>query len=435
MHCFYDADFLWHRKKFLLCVACFAAEATLNLLLPQFHDAITTLSSIGYSVIALYDYKGEKLRGLLRFWLYTLLLLMPSFTFSFLASAFFSQDAFRALISVYSATPDFAVTDLAVFMEETALLVACAVGIVHGIIIFLFAYPVYKKGIVIQCGKRENWLMIVAGVLSNLFINLFAFAIANQLLELLALAMAALGILLSFLFPVFIYHARVSDYFRKQTALQEQHIQAELAHFRQYQKSQEETARFRHDIKNNLLCINELLQQGKQSEATEYLTDLLDIVGSLSNKYVTGDTLLDSIVGVKVQRMEQLEIRFSLDGVLAGGLSWKPVDICNVFANALDNAIEACTKLPPEQRSITMQIKATPKFWFVTLENPVAAPVDTRKLFQKSGGYTTKSDASRHGIGTYNMKRTVEAYGAMLNADCTDNYFKLEIMIDKNSPE
>ena len=109
------------------------------------------------------------------------------------------------------------------------------------------------------------------------------------------------------------------------------------------------------------------------------------------------------------------------------------MDICNVFGNALDNAMEACKKLPPEQRYIHMSIKSTLQFWFITIENPVAAAVDTSKLFQKSGGYTTKDNASQHGIGTYNMKHTIESYGGILKAVCTDSAFAVEIMIDKNS--
>ena len=80
-----------------------------------------------------------------------------------------------------------------------------------------------------------------------------------------------------------------------------------------------------------------------------------------------------------------------------------------------------------------MIIKSTSQFWFITIANPVTVAIDTAKLFQRNGGYTSKSDSAKHGIGTYNMKHTVEANGAMLKAECTDETFRLEIMIDKSS--
>lgn len=153
----------------------------------------------------------------------------------------------------------------------------------------------------------------------------------------------------------------------------------------------------------------------------------------LSAKYVTGDEMLDCIVSAKAGSMEQRGIKFRLDGVLAGGLGWKPMDICSVFANALDNAAEACMQLPEEMREIEMKIKSTPQFWFVRIENPVKEPVNVGLLFQEKGGYTTKQNAGKHGIGTYNMKHTVESNGGMLQAECTNLRFILEIMIDKTA--
>ena len=235
--------------------------------------------------------------------------------------------------------------------------------------------------------------------------------------------------------PIFVYSARISDYYRERTHYQETYLQAELANFQQYKQAQEETRRFRHDIRNNLLCMNEMLRSGRTEEAAEYLENLLDTADTLSAKYVSGDEILDCILSAKAEVMAQKGIAFQLDGVLAGGLPWKPIDICSVFANALDNAIEACEQLPPKQRQITMKLKATPQFWFVRIENPVIRNVDVSRLFQPKGGYTSKSNSDRHGIGTYNMKHTAESYGGILKAECRDRQFVLEIMIDKSSSE
>ena len=208
-------------------------------------------------------------------------------------------------------------------------------------------------------------------------------------------------------------------------------MEAELAHFQQYKLAQEETARFRHDIKNNLLCATDMLRQGKAEEANAYLQDLLEGVETLSNRHVTGDEILDSILAFKAQKMEEQGIDFRLDGVVAGGLSWKPVDICNVFANALDNAIEACERLPQEDRQITMTIKATMQNWLIRMENPVLEAVDTKRLFKKKDRFSSKSDPQNHGLGTYTMKHTVETYGGALQAEYADHKFLLDIMIPK----
>ena len=102
------------------------------------------------------------------------------------------------------------------------------------------------------------------------------------------------------------------------------------------------------------------------------------------------------------------------------------------FANALDNAMEACMQLPEDARYIDLTIRSTAQYWFISIENPVLHDVDVRRLFQKNGSYTSKTDTDQHGIGTYNMKHTVERNNGILQAHCQDQHFTLEIMIDKS---
>lgn len=158
--------------------------------------------------------------------------------------------------------------------------------------------------------------------------------------------MAVNTILLTILLPIFIYRNRISEFFRESTEYQKIYIEAELKHFQQYKFAQEETKRFRHDIKNNLICLSDMLSQNKTEEGKEYLKSLLGEVHRLSQKYVSGDEILDSIISSKVCVMEEANIGFSLDGVIAGGLNLESLDICSIFSNALDNAIEATTPLP-----------------------------------------------------------------------------------------
>ena len=127
--------------------------------------------------------------------------------------------------------------------------------------------------------------------------------------------------------------------------------------------------------------------------------------------------------------MEEANIGFSLDGVIAGGLNLEPLDICSIFSNALDNAIEATTPLPLDEKHIKMKIKGTDKLWLIQITNPVAKDINTQRLF--NNGYTTKKDKSHHGIGTFNIKRGVEKYGGAVQAKCKDCMLTLEIVLPK----
>lgn len=414
LRCFYDPGFQWSRKKAVLLLGhCLAYGIT-----SVFPSNLASFLWVTEILIVIYDYKGKLLRGVFRF-CWVMLIIYHS----------------TSAVSEIGRTYLFPV-ELMGFDEANSILdiaVSILQCMIFGFVFFYLYYNVHKKNMFLRFEKKEK-LFATAYVILSLALSLLIHAYGKKSDEILVV----LGITFVFtavLIPVFFYYLQISRYYQQRAKFQEQHILAELAHFQQYQQMQEKTSRFRHDIRNNFLCLNDMLRQGKTNEAAEYLQDLMGIVENLSPKYVTGDALLDSILNVKKQTMEEHGIRFELDGVLAGGLPWKPMDICNVFANALDNAIEASQKVIPERRNIAMTIRSTPLFWFVTIENPVFERVDTSKLFQKNGGYTSKADASQHGIGTYNMKNTVESYGAMINAECTEESFRLEIMIGKSNPE
>lgn len=420
LHCFYDSQFVLHKTKAVLFLALSVVSALYNASIIEgiVVEILYVLCEIAGCVAAVYNHKAKRVKAAfcflgIRFTIMFLVVAIVEFATICFSSGFY----IRLFASV-----NFTLQDeiLANSLMLTYLAIMC-----------ISLMPAYKKGITMRCGKREFWLIFSVMLISWVMIFiLFAF---REVIQVILVLLGMLMMAASFASMFLIYSSRVRGYYRDLSAAQEKQMETELMHFRQYRQSQEEVSRFRHDIKNNLICVNDMMQKGKTAEATDYLKNIVDVVEGLAPQYVTGDELLDGIVGVKVQIMEQQDISFTLDGVLAGGLSWKPMDICNVFANALDNAIEACELVPFEKRYIAMKIKSTPQFWFITIENSVAKKVDISKIFQKNGGYTTKSDAAHHGIGTYNMKHTVESYGDMLKAECTDDTFRLEIMIDKSS--
>ena len=432
LHCFYDTGFLWTPKK-LWFILAYAVLDSLCINLSYEMSWLSYLVLLLQAIVAVYDYRGKKLLGFCRFLiLHTIVAVTPTLI-SMAGSMLISPEAYQPFAQIADSTAE--LTDPFAFSappipDAIFLFVSVISGLFYAFVFFYLYCHLYRQGVVMRCGKRESAFLIFFPVLG--FIVLFAAFFYEWNSAITVAILTIFSILFGLSFPVFIFSARIGQYYRERTIYQENYMQEELAHFTQYKLAQEETARFRHDIRNNLLCLNELLQSDDTEKAKAYLRDLLDVSDTLRAKFVSGDEMLDCIIGVKAGIMEEKQIRFQLDGVLAGGLQWKPVDVCVVFANALDNAIEACTQLPPEDRSIDMRIKSTSLFWLVSITNPVKDAVDTEKLFQKNSGYTSKADAGHHGIGTYNMKNTVENYGGMLKADCREGLFTLEIAIDKS---
>ncbi|MBO4591601.1 MAG: sensor histidine kinase, partial [Eubacterium sp.] len=197
-----------------------------------------------------------------------------------------------------------------------------------------------------------------------------------------------------------------------------------------YKRTQEATRAFRHDIINNLSLTNMMLDEGKTEEASEHLKALLGNVRALSPSVITGDEMLDCIVAMKADKMKELAIDFTADGVVDGGLHMKPMDVCSIFANAFDNAIEASNKMVPDAW-VDLKIKRTEKFFILKISNSSVGKVDVQKLFM-TAGYTSKKDTEHHGFGLRNIRNAVEEYDGLVKAESDDNSFALSIMIPRS---
>ncbi len=239
-------------------------------------------------------------------------------------------------------------------------------------------------------------------------------------------------IILGLAAPIFVIVSSAERSHLEKSKTQEAYLAAELAYIDQYKKKQTETRAFRHDINNQLSITQMLLEEGHTQEAKDHIRDMLGSISSLSPQYVTGDDMLDIIISMKADKMKEKNIRFTLDGVVDGGLNLKPMDKCSIFANVLDNAIEAASAC--EDPFISFNIKKADRFFVIKVINSASSKIDTEKLLS-STGYTSKRDKDHHGFGLMNVRRAVENNNGMLKAESADKSFMLTIMLPRELPD
>jgi uncharacterized membrane protein YidH (DUF202 family) len=291
-------------------------------------------------------------------------------------------------------------------------------------------YLTVRRGAAMRFRSSDIILTIAMGTIILLSLGLYMYIENNEMVKLYRIGLEAMLLLLLLVMPMMIYKNRQSAYFIEMSAHNESYLEAELTASRQYRESQEETRAFRHDMRNNLTLLAGLMQEKKYEEAEQYIRDLNGELAALSPTIITGDDMLDSLLSSKLGELERQGITLTINGVIDGGLSWKPIDICAVFANALDNAMRACQAMPEDaEKYIRISFRKTELQRVISIVNSSAKPVDCAKLLSGEGRYTTKSDKSRHGYGLYNIRRTVEKYGGMLKVSSEDKEFRLTIVL------
>lgn len=111
------------------------------------------------------------------------------------------------------------------------------------------------------------------------------------------------------------------------------------------------------------------------------------------------------------------------------------MDICSIFGNALDNAIECELKIPDkEKRLIHITAHSQKNFIIVLFDNYFEGNVQLGDDLPA----TTKKDAQFHGYGLKSLRYTVQKYGGAVDVSARDQWFHLKILIpmqEKNEAE
>lgn len=185
-------------------------------------------------------------------------------------------------------------------------------------------------------------------------------------------------------------------------------------------REQTQVRTLRHDLRNHLNAVLGLVEQGKTEKARQYLLELADSQALHSSRRICENEIVNVVVSSKCEDMEQHGIIADIQIVLPAMLSVADTDLCALFGNALDNAIEAAQK--SEDKHISIRCKAERGLFMLRVENSLAGEIHTDLS-------TTKKDKKLHGFGLAGMREIVTRYGGFLEAAPTGKKFELLISI------
>lgn len=194
----------------------------------------------------------------------------------------------------------------------------------------------------------------------------------------------------------------------------------------QYQQSQEamDLIHYKyHDLKHHIIALR-AQENAQQREA--YLDKMEEEIQNFEAQNRTGNEVLDTLLNAKMLLCMKKDISMTcvVDGTLFSFMD--TMDICSLFGNALDNAIEYEEKIvEKEKRLIHVTACAQKNFLIVRFENYCEEEMELGKVFPA----TTKGDTQFHGYGLKSLRYTVRKYGGEVNVNIEDNWFVLKVLI------
>lgn len=166
-----------------------------------------------------------------------------------------------------------------------------------------------------------------------------------------------------------------------------------------------------HDFKNQLAVLRNMAgTDTPREEMTRYLDSILESAAPAGSYVETHRLIANLLINQKMEEAKRGGIAFDvqLDDLSRFPLSDEALVV--VLSNLLDNAIEACEKIPPEgDRRIRLKMQTAEAASFLSVENTTAAPVK----IVRNAVQTSKSDSLEHGYGLKNVCSTLDHAGAI----------------------
>lgn len=175
----------------------------------------------------------------------------------------------------------------------------------------------------------------------------------------------------------------------------------------------EKTKSFRHDMKNHIMVVKELLQNEKSEQALSYIGDMENMAEELSFPCSTNNPVADILVGNKLGIAKSMGIDVSCSLVLPYPCFVRDIDYSIILANALDNAIHACKNMNDDaEKYIHVTGRIQGDFVFIEVENS----------FQGKG-------MPEKGTGLSNIKMVAEKYHGAMSIKTQDTTFILSVLL------
>ncbi len=180
---------------------------------------------------------------------------------------------------------------------------------------------------------------------------------------------------------------------------------------------------WRHDYHNHMQSLKAYLAMDNIGDAREYLDKLETDLDDINLLFDTGNVGADAILNSKISLAINNGIPVDYKATVPKETMVSDIDLCVVLGNLIDNAVEACEKVPPEKKFIRLYIGRLKEQLYISVSNATNETV--RKLDE---AYISRKRGN-HGHGLKRINRVVEKYEGYINRKNEAGVFVTEIML------
>lgn len=216
---------------------------------------------------------------------------------------------------------------------------------------------------------------------------------------------------------------------------QKEQYRSQVTFYQMLEEQYRSLERVRHDMKNHMIGLQHLIGSlgwDKKTNKSDYeiclqqtqnyLHRLADACGIEYADELTGKSIIDALLYYKQNQAKEEHIRWECDAHIPPECPIDDFDLCVIFGNLLDNALEACLKMSAESdRFINIQSHMVKKCLLIEVINSLEITAKSAKKV-------------KNGIGLRNVNDAIAKYNGTLSINTNDNIFRVSILLPCASP-
>jgi len=179
-----------------------------------------------------------------------------------------------------------------------------------------------------------------------------------------------------------------------------------------------------HDTRHHLVAMASLLGAKDYGALELYIEQVLEKTSQPYPTRYCQNTVANAVIGGYIKLAESDGIAVSVELDLPEGLGIDDYELCTVFGNALENAMEACQRIPPDsdahaKRFISIKSKLHNGRLIFRIENSVVGDIVMDRDTPQS------SKGALGGVGLASVRSVVERYDGCLSLEPDGRSFVL----------
>lgn len=236
-----------------------------------------------------------------------------------------------------------------------------------------------------------------------------------------------ISIFLLVIFVIYIKntHERMEQLLKSERLLKE----SQVNYYKQSLKKEADTRKYRHDMVNHLVYVQEILSQNRMETAQQYLAGILGGFKKIqSSYYVIGNEMVDVIMNYFFS-MLPVEVKIEIRGKCPVLFDMEDTDVCTIFSNIFQNAVEEIVENNMIDACIVVEVSKGQRYVEYRIKNTLFSEINENMIDRYGLPKSRKSDKQNHGIGMLNLKNAVERNNGKFEWSQKDGYFCVNIIL------